>query len=374
MTTIDRVIDGIYEASARPGAWESAIGAVTEFFHAASGVLYVEERDIDRFRLLEPISIVGFGPSAIASYLGYYDALNPFNSCAMQSESGVLTEASLEAQQRGTVCFEETEYYRDWVRPQGIRHVVGQRLRFSEDKILTVNFWRPADAGFYSEEEMGTLERISRHLNRALDIGARLCTAQAEMETVLERIPSAVLTLGRDGRVRQANAAADEMLASGTVLRSDGGRLRATIVQDQAPLDRLIAAALDPRIASSVESARVTLRNRNGGPRASARVVAVSERFDPFAPDRAACVVLMVEGLGKDEGKIEARLRRRFGLTPMQTRVAMQLRQGRSVAEAADALDLSSATVRTHLKALFACTGTNRQTELALLLHGEGER
>jgi DNA-binding CsgD family transcriptional regulator len=145
-------------------------------------------------------------------------------------------------------------------------------------------------------------------------------------------------------------------------------------VQDQAALDRLIAAALDPRTANSVESARVTLRRRDGGPSAGARAVAVSERFDPFVPDRPACVVLTVDGLERSEGKVEGRLRRRFGLTPMQTRVAMQFRAGRSIAEAAEALDLSPATVRTHLKALFARTGTGRQTELALLLRSEGDR
>jgi DNA-binding CsgD family transcriptional regulator len=66
----------------------------------------------------------------------------------------------------------------------------------------------------------------------------------------------------------------------------------------------------------------------------------------------------------------EAILRQFFGLTPAETRLAILLLQHRSVEEAAERLDISLNTARTHLKKLFEKTGTRRQSELVSLLGG----
>lgn len=64
-----------------------------------------------------------------------------------------------------------------------------------------------------------------------------------------------------------------------------------------------------------------------------------------------------------------ARCRARFDLTDAQARIAIFLSEGGTVSEYATAMKLSVATVRTHLKAIFAKTGAKRQAELAILMH-----
>ena len=59
----------------------------------------------------------------------------------------------------------------------------------------------------------------------------------------------------------------------------------------------------------------------------------------------------------------DAMLRQFFGLTPTETRLAIVLLQHKSVEEAAEILDISLNTARTHLKKLFEKTGTRRQSE-----------
>ena len=56
------------------------------------------------------------------------------------------------------------------------------------------------------------------------------------------------------------------------------------------------------------------------------------------------------------------------GLTPSEARLAALLAADRSLAEAADELEVSVHTVRKQLQALFAKTGTNRQSSLVGLL------
>ena len=57
-------------------------------------------------------------------------------------------------------------------------------------------------------------------------------------------------------------------------------------------------------------------------------------------------------------------LRRVYGLSPAEIRVMRELMQGHSAETIAEMLGISVYTVRTHLKNLFAKTGTKRQGEL----------
>lgn len=65
---------------------------------------------------------------------------------------------------------------------------------------------------------------------------------------------------------------------------------------------------------------------------------------------------------------LEERLRRSYGLTRAEARVAVLIAQGLVPKEAAAALGTSWNTVRTQLCRVFAKTGTTRQLELARLL------
>jgi DNA-binding CsgD family transcriptional regulator len=61
---------------------------------------------------------------------------------------------------------------------------------------------------------------------------------------------------------------------------------------------------------------------------------------------------------------------RTYGLTPAEARVVERLMAGASsLAEVATSLDVSLATVKTHLSQVFAKTGVSRQSELIALMH-----
>ena len=57
-----------------------------------------------------------------------------------------------------------------------------------------------------------------------------------------------------------------------------------------------------------------------------------------------------------------------YDLTPAEARVARSIAQGYSPAEVARQLNLSSETIRSQLKRVFAKTSTKRQSELSLLI------
>ncbi|BAQ16725.1 helix-turn-helix transcriptional regulator [Methyloceanibacter caenitepidi] len=57
-----------------------------------------------------------------------------------------------------------------------------------------------------------------------------------------------------------------------------------------------------------------------------------------------------------------------FGLTAAEARLASMLATGMSTDQAAAELDIARETVRSHLKPIFAKTGTHRQSQLVALL------
>lgn len=57
-----------------------------------------------------------------------------------------------------------------------------------------------------------------------------------------------------------------------------------------------------------------------------------------------------------------------FQLTPAETRLARSISSGGTLEEAAKTLGIKVCTARTQLAAIFAKTGTNRQSQLTVLL------
>ena len=62
------------------------------------------------------------------------------------------------------------------------------------------------------------------------------------------------------------------------------------------------------------------------------------------------------------------RLRRHFGLTPAEARLALHLATGETLRSAAGTLRISYETARTSLKKIFSKTRTSRQAELVMII------
>jgi DNA-binding CsgD family transcriptional regulator len=79
-------------------------------------------------------------------------------------------------------------------------------------------------------------------------------------------------------------------------------------------------------------------------------------------------LVLLLTDLALVPRPAAEKLMRVFGFTPAEARLAEQLSQGHSLAEAAERLQVSLETARSQLKAVFARTETHRQADLLRLL------
>jgi DNA-binding CsgD family transcriptional regulator len=78
--------------------------------------------------------------------------------------------------------------------------------------------------------------------------------------------------------------------------------------------------------------------------------------------------------MGRAESQREQRLQQEHGLSPQETRIALYLIDGGTVASAAESLGLAESTVRTHVKSVFSKTGIRRQASLPSLLTGARDK
>lgn len=198
--------------------------------------------------------------------------------------------------------------------------------------------------------------------------------------TALARAPAALLAraadalalpmllLAADGRLLHANAAGHRWLAAATWLRLDGaGYVRAAPEPSASsassartysrvqPLNQALTQALTAASAGTPQWLRAPDQVMPG---ASLTLVRL-----PAGRDGDAVTLLLTvsdPGLAPDLSAF-AQL---HGLTPAETRVLVLLCQGRTQAEAAAALGVSLATLRSHAAALRRKTGHARLTTL----------
>jgi len=86
---------------------------------------------------------------------------------------------------------------------------------------------------------------------------------------------------------------------------------------------------------------------------------------DVFGP---AMGILVVTPLGSSRALPDQLLNGLFDLSPAEIRAANGLLQGRTIEDLAASFGLSRETIRTQVKAVFAKTGTARQSDLVSLL------
>ena len=77
-------------------------------------------------------------------------------------------------------------------------------------------------------------------------------------------------------------------------------------------------------------------------------------------------VVYIRDAVGKSTTSTDIS-KKLFGLTPAETALSLQLTNGLSLEEAAEALNIRRNTARAHLRSIFSKTGVRRQTELVRL-------
>jgi DNA-binding CsgD family transcriptional regulator len=184
------------------------------------------------------------------------------------------------------------------------------------------------------------------------------------MLDAFERAGWGGLLIGADGCVIGLNGEARRQV--GREIALGQGRIAAMHRPANAELQRLVAGALSAENEPPRTSRGAILLPRANARPLMAHVISIAGAGGDCA-QRAKAMVVLVD-LDQRPEPAESVLREAFGLTPAETRIAIDFARGRDLQEIADDQKVSVGTVRKHFKAILAKTNTNRQAELVILL------
>jgi DNA-binding CsgD family transcriptional regulator len=187
--------------------------------------------------------------------------------------------------------------------------------------------------------------------------------------SVLDAMPDGVVVFNQAGRAILANRTAADIFASGPALSLRNDRLATPDPGLQAQLDRALRASLRgdgqpappaPVYVTAADESCTTYRVLFSplGRQATQPDVAAS------LPVEAACLAVLCTATGLPPSTLAAR----YGFTPAEERLCRLLVAGRTLQEAADMLDISRNTAKTHLGRAFDKTGVRSQVGLISVL------
>lgn len=260
-------------------------------------------------------------------------------------------------------------FYNEFIHPRKMGSTAGIVLaRSGSNLALPIALDRWAAEGSFQPSDVVRLNQlmslIAPAANLALQLGLFRSRAFAD---ALAATGKDVLLLSNTGKILHVTPSCERHFNNALVVRD------ARLHSWQAAADRslTVAIARATQRATTVDRVAdtVVLPRQHGGAPIRAQVVPlVRASEDIFALARAAVIVRDPDiGAAETTNSLAS-----LGLSPAEIRLARHVGRGETLASAADRERITRETARTRLKAIFAKTGTHRQSQLVLLVNGLG--
>ncbi len=232
--------------------------------------------------------------------------------------------------------------------------------------------WCPCDPvapGGWGSAQLTMIEALLPHIRQFVRVRQTLAKAEVlgvSATALLDTNRIGVIHLDRRGRIMETNDRAQAILRDGDGLLDRGGVLSARVPADQTRLERLVAAALPTSSAPAV-SGSMMLRRASVLPAFVVHVKPVGVRQRDFGARRVAVLVLITKPRGVsliDPALVAGTL----GLTPVESRIAAWVAEGKTVREIAGTTGQTEGSVRWYLHQVYHKQGLAGQADLVRLV------
>lgn len=354
-----KLIDQIYDASLDSRRWAGVIETLSPIFGCVGGALLQRSQDSAEMDFIE---FGGLDPTTCAAYQQHYAARSVWMPSAFRGTGELVIGHELAPDKHR---FERSEFYNDWLRPQGVYDAIGGVIRRAPGSLTVLTVLREERAGLVADGDERLFLRLMPHVRRAIDIHRRLYGVQLQRDgafLALDALEIGVLLADRRGRVIFANGAAETILRRRDGLMLTRDQLRAARSEDTERLACLIRGAARTALGAGDDPGGIVLLGTSTGAPLSL-LVSPCPRVGLLEP-----AVLIFIATPSDRPMEIRHLARFYGLTSAETRLLKAILDGERIADYAERAGSTLNTAKTHLKQIFAKTGIKRQTDLVRLL------
>lgn len=358
-----QLIQSIYDVALGREDWPSILKKISDTSGGHSGLL----RLVDcRHAATGFVSAYGYDPSQLENYRNHFVHLDPYRDHLAAAPIGTLLQSDvfvpLPVRQR-------TAYFNDYERPDDRYHALGSPLGREQDFLLYLGLSRGKQAGPYDDDTLAFIRILLPHILRTVQLQRLIgeaVDAQRLSEATLDRLRIGVILMDAFQCVRFANSTALALANSfGLSIGESGLSVPSPRFNDR--LQNLIQGALSAYVPGNLAPGGDLTFTRPGIGSLQLRVFPLlcGDGASPSVQRTQVAIFLVRPGPTRMDA---SQLATQFRLTVAESRLAVRLAEGKSVAEGAKEAGISMATARTHLRNIFAKTATSRQSELALLL------
>ena len=325
---------------------------VCEVFDATSAVMHYYAGDVDYGRYYDPI-YVNIDPHYLDKFRDRFSDMDPFPLAALrQSLEGEGLAFSSE-QLVDMKEFSESAFYVDFLKPQGIYHMLVVVIARDDSPFAFLGMHRDRDREPFSPEEVELANQLSSFLSATADrihMADELSLYQRVVDTLSYGLMNkGVLVLDQTLTLIYANDYACRALEHRSDFNVQNRSFPARIAEAcQTLLDQgdQLTAMSNENFTLASEKPEI-----NGYVRANQ------------SDDRP---LLFLAFFNSDEfGVLNPRVCEEFGLTEREIDVVRCVTEGKTNSEIAEELFISVRTVQNHLRSIFSKCGVHNRTSLS---------
>jgi DNA-binding CsgD family transcriptional regulator len=371
----ERLLADIYRTVTDSDAWPVFLDQLVKATASRSARLLVMNREATRvFSSLKR----NIDDNCHRRYVEHFVNTCPWRPELRQKKPGRLYSTYLHFS-CSQASYYRSEFFNDWARAQDIHHGVCGTIFQDGGRSVQLLVQRTCDQGHYTEAETDFFNFFVPHLQQALLLGSRITADRARSAAIARAAGEETLPfvlLNHDLRIVFASPAAEFLLATAAGLTVQAGRLGLADEGADRRLQQLLRASLAAAAARSPAPAGgMTAAPRAAGSTLQLLVRPIHPDIPVVAGEPPAYVAVYFYDAAQPVRLDPPRLAQLYALSEAEIRVAAALAAAPDLAEVARRCGISLHTVRSHIKAIFAKTGTNSQTGLVkLLLAGPARR
>jgi DNA-binding CsgD family transcriptional regulator len=364
---LSTVIAQIYDAAIEPALWPPALGSICRYVGGHSGVLFWHDAALES---AEALYLFNDDPKFTQLYFEKYLPMNPvFPAATFMAEGIVHSTTDFISKDE----LEQTQFYKEWVAPQGIADSLAVNLEKGVARSSLINIRMDASLGFENDDARARMSLLVPHLQRAVSIGRLFDQRRATEEALtaaINHVETAVFLVAANGTISFANEPATKMLNDGNLVRKVDQTLRAVAADTDRMLRDIFTSAADGDAALGVGGVAVPL-TASADERWFAHVLPLtSGRRQEIGQSSHATAAVFIRNTAPNAPPPLEAIAKLYKLTAGEVRVLNAMLKINGVKAMADMLGITEGTVRTHLHNLFRKTGTQRQSDLVKLVAG----